>query len=203
MVPALTTPCVNLFIANDVALCKTIEAGLLVQELMLRHRVRSALIVGPSSLQVQWQAEMLDKFGLEFRIIDSNRISQLRRKRGIHGNPWRHFPRLITSIDYGRRAWNMLIVDDAHNIASSGHGKYALDSQRTSAPHFEHSLFLAATPHNSYREGFASLLELVEYQRFAHAVIPDRAQLEAFMARRMKSELNLPSEADDRPISYH
>ena len=76
-------PRVNLLIADDVGLGKTIEAGLVVQEMVLRHRVRSVLIVCPSSLQIQWQEEMRDKFGLEFRIIDSETISQLRRKRGI------------------------------------------------------------------------------------------------------------------------
>src|SRR5262245_54237756 len=100
VVRALTMPRVNLLIADDVGLGKTIEAGLVVQELILRHRVRTVLIVCPSSLQIQWKEEMRDKFGLEFRIIDSETISQLRRSRGIHVNPWSHFPRLITSIDF-------------------------------------------------------------------------------------------------------
>jgi len=150
-------------------------------------------------------------------LIDSATISQLRRKRGIHVNPWKHFPRLITSIDYLKRerplrsfretlpagdqpvfprAYDLLIVDEAHNVAPSGRGKYATDSQRTLAlrslvPHFEHKLFLSATPHNGYRESFAALLELLDSQRFARAVTPDRAQLEAVMIRRMKSELKL------------
>ena len=217
VVRALSMPRVNLLIADDVSLGKTIEAGLVVQEMILRHRVRSVLIVCPSSLQVQWKEEMRDKFGLEFRIIDSATISQLRRKRGIHVNPWKHFPRLITSIDYLKRerplrsvretlpagdqpvfprAYDLLIVDEAHNVAPSGRGKYATDSQRTLAlrslvPHFEHKLFLSATPHNGYRESFAALLELLDSQRFARAVTPDRAQLEAVMIRRMKSELKL------------
>ena len=84
VVRALSMPRVNLLIADDVGLGKTIEAGLVVQEMILRHRVRSVLIVCPSSLQVQWKEEMRDKFGLEFRIIDSEAISLLRRKRGIH-----------------------------------------------------------------------------------------------------------------------
>ena len=70
-------PRVNLLIADDVGLGKTIEAGLVVQEMILRHRVRSVLIVCPSSLQLQWRDEMRDKFGLEFRIVDSEGISQL------------------------------------------------------------------------------------------------------------------------------
>ena len=217
VVRALSMPRVNLLIADDVGLGKTVEAGLVVQEMILRHRVRSVLIICPSSLQVQWQEEMRDKFGLEFRIIDSETISQLRRKRGIHVNPWSHFPRLITSIDFLKRerplrtfretlpagdqptyprAYDLMIVDEAHNVAPSGRGKYATDSQRTTAirslgPHFEHKLFLSATPHNGYRESFAALLELLDNQRFARAVTPDRNQLDAVMVRRMKSELKL------------
>jgi SNF2-related domain len=103
VVRALSMPRVNLLIADDVGLGKTIEAGLVVQEMILRHRVRTVLIVCPSSLQLQWQEEMRDKFGLDFRIIDSEAISNLRRKRGIHVNPWSHFPRLITSIDFLKR----------------------------------------------------------------------------------------------------
>lgn len=217
VVRALQMPRVNLLIADDVGLGKTIEAGLVVQEMILRHRVRSVLIVCPSSLQVQWQEEMRDKFGLDFRIIDSEAISQLRRKRGIHVNPWTHFPRLITSVDFLKRerqlrtfretlpagdqptfprAYDLLIVDEAHNVAPSGRGKYATDSMRTQAirtlaAHFEHKLFLSATPHNGYRESFAALLELLDSQRFARAVTPDRNQLDAVMVRRMKDELKL------------
>ena len=62
---------------------------------------------------------------------------------------------------------------------------------RSMASHFEHKLFLSATPHNGYRESFAALLELPDNQRFARAVTPDRTQLDAVMVRRMKSELKL------------
>lgn len=75
VVRALSMPRVSLLIADDVGLGKTIEAGLVVQEMILRHRVRSVLIVCPSSLQLQWRDEMRDKFGLEFRIVDSEGIS--------------------------------------------------------------------------------------------------------------------------------
>ncbi len=217
VVRALSMPRVNLLIADDVGLGKTIEAGLVTQELILRHRARRILIVCPSSIQVQWKEEMRDKFGLEFRIVDSNLLSDLRRRRGIHVNPWAHFPRLITSIDFLKRErpmrlfretlpagdqptyprpYDLLIVDEAHNVAPSGRGKYATDSQRTTAvrtlvPYFEHKLFLSATPHNGYTESFSALLELLDNQRFARAVRPNRTQLEAVMVRRMKSELEL------------
>jgi SNF2 family DNA or RNA helicase len=217
VVRALAMPRVNLLIADDVGLGKTIETGLVAQELILRYRARNILVVCPSSIQVQWKEEMRDKFGLEFRIVDGDLLGDLRRKRGIHVNPWDHFPRLITSIDFLKRerpmrlfretlpsgdqptyprAYDLLIVDEAHNVAPSGKNKYAIDSMRTEcirtlAPHFEHKLFLSATPHNGYPESFSALLELLDSQRFARAVKPDRKQLEAVMVRRMKSELEL------------
>ena len=145
-------PRVSLLIADDVGLGKTIEAGLVAQELLLRYRARRILIVTPADLQLQWRDEMRDKFGLEFRIVDRELVRQLRRARGIHVNPWTHFPRLITSIDYLKtetplrrfretlpgpdeprypRRYDLLIVDEAHNAAPSGRGRYATDSQRT------------------------------------------------------------------------
>lgn len=215
VVRAIQMPRVNLLIADDVGLGKTIEAGLVAQELILRQRARRILIVCPSSLQIQWRDQMRDKFGLDFRIVNSELLRQLRRSRGLHVNPWKHFPRLITSIDFLKRdrplrlirellpadgesiyprRLDLLIVDEAHNVAPAGGGNYAVDSQRTAAirlltPHFEHKLFLTATPHNGYPESFTALLELLDSQRFARAVTPDRNQLQVVMIRRLKSDL--------------
>src|SRR5271157_4514459 len=215
VVRAIQMPRVNLLVADDVGLGKTIESGLVALELIIRHRARRILVVCPASLQVQWRDQMRDKFGLDYRIVDSELMRDLRRKRGIHVNPWTHFPRLITSIDFLKRdrplrlfrevlpqegesmyprRFDLLILDEAHNCAPSGRGKYATDSLRTEAirllvPHFEHKLFLTATPHNGYPESFSALLELLDNQRFARSTPPDRKQLNAVMVRRMKSEL--------------
>lgn len=213
LVRAVGMPRVSLLIADDVGLGKTVEAGLVVQELIVRNRARTVLVVCPAGLQAHWRDQMRDKFGLEFRIVDSELMRQLRRSRGIHANPWSHFPRLITSVDFLKREgpmrrfreivpdkatyprrFDILIVDEAHNVAPQGHGLTALDSQRTQAiraisPHFEHKLFLTATPHNGYRESFSALLELLDNQRFARGVQPNPRQLEAVMVRRLKSEL--------------
>jgi len=213
LVRAIDMARVNLLIADDVGLGKTIEAGLVVQELLVRHRARTVCIVCPASLQIKWQMEMWEKFGLEFRIIDTAYIKQLRRERGIHANPWTSFPRLISSMDWMKsgeglrlmkdclpptitypRKFDILIVDEAHNVAPAAALKYALASQRTRlirtiAPHFEHRLFLSATPHNGYQESFTSLLELLDDQRFARSVMPDEKQLQRVMVRRLKTDL--------------
>ncbi|MGH7335734.1 MAG: DISARM system SNF2-like helicase DrmD, partial [Candidatus Rokuibacteriota bacterium] len=215
VVRAIRMPRVNLLIADDVGLGKTIEAGLVTQELIVRHRARRVLIICPASLQIKWQTEMREKFGLDFRIVDADLFKELRRTRGLHANPWAHFPRLISSIDFLKRErplrllretlpapgqpayprrFDLLLVDEAHNVAPAGRGRYATDSLRTAAvralaPHAEHKLFLSATPHNGYLESFTALLELLDNQRFARGVSPDRAQLNAVMVRRLKSEL--------------
>ena len=74
---------------------KTIEAGLVIQELLLRHRARTAVIVCPPSLALKWQDEMRDKFGLEFVIVNSELMARVRRSHGLHANPFRLFPRVI------------------------------------------------------------------------------------------------------------
>jgi SNF2 family DNA or RNA helicase len=81
---------------------KTVEAGLVIDELLLRHRARTVLIVCPASLCLKWQGEMAEKFGLEFRIVDAELIRRLRRERGLAANPWKHFPRLIVSLQWLR-----------------------------------------------------------------------------------------------------
>lgn len=210
---ALRMPRVNLLIADDVGLGKTIEAGLVVEEMMLRHRVRTVLVVTPASVQTQWRDQMRDKFGLEFRIVDTELLRDLRRRRGVRTNPWTHFPRLIASIDFLKREENLrrlrevlparptyprpfdlLIVDEAHNVSPTRLSKYHVDSDRTRAirtlqPHFEHRLFLTATPHNGFQQSWWALLALLDDQRFAPNVPPDPAQVEQVVVRRLKTEL--------------
>lgn len=227
VVRALSMPRANLLIADDVGLGKTIEAGLVVQELLLRHRARTVIVVCPAGLCVKWQEEMRDRFGLEFRIVNTDAVRRLRRDRGVGANVFTSFPRLIVSIDWLKdrraqslldevlsgvdhrrtpRTFDLLIVDEVHAAAPSGRGKYAVDSLRTLAiqrlaPHCEHRLFLSATPHNGYRESFTALLELLDPQRFARGVEPNPEQLAKVLVRRLKRELReeLPPKPDGTP----
>lgn len=213
LVRAVQMPRVSLLIADDVGLGKTVEAGLVIQELISRNRARSVLVICPAGLLYHWRDQMREKFGLDFRIINTDTMRELRRTRGLHVNPWAHFPRLITSMDFIKRErplrlfhesvqgkpdyprpFDILVIDEAHNVSPSGSGQYALDSQRTSAvreivPYFEHHIFLSATPHNGFPESFSALLELLDNQRFARGVPPNRQQLDAVMVRRLKRDL--------------
>ena len=228
VVRALSMPRVNLLVADDVGLGKTIEAGLVVQELLLRHRAHSVIVVCPASLCIKWKEEMRDRFGLEFRIANTDAVRQLRRDRGVGANIFTSFPRLIVSIDWLKdnraqslldevlvgsdhrrspRRFDMLIVDEVHSAAPSGRGRYAVDSLRTKAikrlaPHCEHRLFLSATPHNGYQVSFTALLEMLDPQRFARGVEPNPRQLARVLVRRLKRELRneLPTRTDGAPV---
>src|SRR6201985_2809579 len=80
---ALAMPRVNLLIADDVGLGKTIEAGLVAQELLLRHRARRMIVVCPAPLTGKWREEMDDKFGLNFTVLDAQALHDLRRTHGL------------------------------------------------------------------------------------------------------------------------
>lgn len=212
LVRAIDMARTSLLIADDVGLGKTIEAGLVIQEMLLRHRARTVLVLCPASLQEKWRTEMQEKFGLDFRIVDTEFVKRLRRERGLHANPWTSFPLLITSMDWVKqgeglrlfrdalpltvthpRKFDLLVIDEAHNIAPTV-GHYAVESLRTRlvrllAPHFQHKLFLTATPHDGYTESFTALLELLDDQRFARNVLPSEPQRARVMVRRLKSDL--------------
>ena len=102
VVRALSMPRVALLLCDGVGLGKTIQCGLVTEELLLRRRIRRVLIICPAMLQRQWQYEMRRKFNLDFEIIDSDSTFQLRRRMGIDTNPWKAFPRIITSMDFLR-----------------------------------------------------------------------------------------------------
>ena len=94
---ALRLPRVNLLIADDVGLGKTVEAGLVARELLLRRRIDFIVIAAPPAMTMQWKDELESKFGLSFDIIDRERIGELRRLRGFSVNPWTTGSRFIIS----------------------------------------------------------------------------------------------------------
>jgi hypothetical protein len=94
---ALRMPRVSLFIADDVGLGKTIEAGLILRELLLRQKVHRVVVIAPPSVVLQWKGEMESRFGLGFAVMDRAYISEMRRQRGWGINPWATHTRFIIS----------------------------------------------------------------------------------------------------------
>ncbi len=138
---ALRLPRVNLLIADDVGLGKTIEAGLVMREMLLRRRIDFIVVAAPPAMTVQWQDELEAKFGLAFEIIDRERVEELRRTRGFGVNPWctgsrfiiSH--RLLTEETYAAgltdvlgefRSRALLVLDEAHHAAPASGCQSAL-----------------------------------------------------------------------------
>jgi superfamily II DNA/RNA helicase len=103
---ALRLPRVNLFIADDVGLGKTIEAGLIARELLLRRRISNIVVAAPPSMLTQWKDELEQRFGLTFEILDREYVRRIREERGFAVNPWDTHPRFLIS--------QRLLVDDAY-----------------------------------------------------------------------------------------
>ena len=206
---ALRLPRVNLFIADDVGLGKTIEAGLIARELLLRRRADRIVVACPPAMIEQWRDEMESRFGLTFAVLDRHYVGRMRRERGFSVNPWTTHARFLVShrllVDEayagGLRDWlgefaprSLLVLDEAHNAAPASGARYAIDSQitravRDLAPRFEHRLFLSATPHNGHSNSFSALLEILDPQRFCRGVKVLKGQLDAVLVRRLKADI--------------
>ncbi|MBP8810165.1 MAG: DISARM system SNF2-like helicase DrmD [Kofleriaceae bacterium] len=206
---ALELPRANLFIADDVGLGKTIEAGLVMQELLLRNQIDTVLIVAPASVCPQWQREMSTRFGQAFELYNRAFVQRRRQDRGFGVNPWVTHARFVISyqtlrrpeykeplhqmLREGRRR-TLLILDEAHTAAPASSSRYAVFSDTTRvvaelAPLFDHRLFLSATPHNGHSNSFSTLLALLDRQRFTRGVPPSARALETVMVRRLKADL--------------
>ncbi len=216
LLKALRMPRVSLLIADDVGLGKTIEAGLILSELLIRRRVNRILILTPASLRIQWQRdELWGKFALPFEIVDRETTFQLKKSFGIDSNPWRCCSRIVSSYHYLRQPdvleqflsasrvaegspnlpWDLLIVDEVHNLmpAPMGEDSQLCQMLRHIIPLFEHRIFLTATPHNGHTRSFSGLLEMLDPVRFSRTdeLRPaERERVKQVVIRRLKREIN-------------
>jgi len=206
---ALRLPRVNLFIADDTGLGKTIESGLIARELLLRKKCKTIVVAVPPSVLEQWKAELEERFGLVFEILDRSYLAKVRRERGFGVNPWRTHSRFLVSHNLLKdpvyadplREWlgallpgSLLIIDEAHHAAPASGGRYGIESKFTRAirdlsGRFEHRLFLSATPHNGHSNSFSTLLELLDPYRFTRGVKVRKTALDEVMVRRLKEDI--------------
>lgn len=208
---AMRMPRVNLFIADGVGLGKTIEAGLIARELLLRRKINEIIVCCPPSMMLQWQEEMESKFGLLFQIMDREFVQKIRRERGFSVNPWSQHSRFIVSHNILKdeeytsdlRDWlgkelvrprTLLILDEAHHAAPATASHYAITSQFTRrvkelAPKFEHKLFLSATPHNGHSNSFSMLMSILDPQRFTPGLPVRARERDEVLVYRLKDDL--------------
>lgn len=220
LVRSLRMPRVSLALFDDVGLGKSVEAGLVLSELILRRRLRRILVLCPAWLRHQWREELESKFSLRFDLVDRPETHSLRRRLGMDANPWRSSQRIIASYHYLKQPdvladflsasgsgphgsatlpWDLLVVDEAHNCIPSAAGEDSALAQMLSkvARRFEHRIFLTATPHNGYTRSYTGLLEQLDPVRFTRKdelTANERGRVGEIVIRRLKTEINKADE---------
>ena len=165
-------------LADDPGAGKTVMAGLLIKELLIRGDLERCLIVAPGSLVEQWQDELKEKFGLDFRIVTREQI-----EASLTGNPFMDSGRLIMRLDMAARSdelkakleaaidWDLVICDEAHRMSASYFGSEVKETQRHRlgkllGAHTRNLLLMSATPHNGKEADFQLFMSLLDADRF-------------------------------------
>lgn len=165
-------------LADDPGAGKTIMAGLLIKELVIRGDLERCLIVAPGSLVEQWQEELAEKFGLGFELLTRDQI-----EASITGNPFVEKSRLILRLDMAARSddlkakleaaadWDLVICDEAHRMAASYFGGEVKETQRHKlgkllGSRTRNFLLMSATPHNGKEADFQLFMGLLDADRF-------------------------------------
>ncbi len=104
VVMALEMGRVRMLIADDVGLGKTIEAGLIITELLARQMATRLLVIVPANLREQWREALDYFFHIPARIISARHRREMERELPAGANPWEHYRFLITSVDYAKQA---------------------------------------------------------------------------------------------------
>ncbi len=212
---ALRLTTVRLLIADDVGIGKTIEAGLIVRELMDRGEISKLAVLCPPHLVEQWQSELELRFNLPSVALTSASASRIEREIPHGVSLMDHYPIIVVSLDYIKserhrehflaNAPECIIVDEAHTCSSTGVGtqlRFEL-LQRLAADEERHMLLLTATPHSGNETAFYNLISLLnprfaELQQQTSASHPLRQELARhFVQRRRQDIVEWQAETND------
>ncbi len=196
---ALRMQVIRLLIADDVGVGKTIEAGLILREMLDRGEVQRFSVLCPPNLAAQWQAELAQHFNISAKIVSSSSITRLEKSIPPGHSVFEDFPYTIISLDYIKsdshrasflnKAPEMIIVDEAHTCTSvTKRNQQRYDLVRTLAnDKTRHMLLLTATPHSGIEEGFYHLLGLLDkdFEEFGDVDQAKRNNLRERLARRL------------------
>ena len=168
----------RLLIADDVGIGKTIEAGLILRELMDRGEVDAFSVLCPPHLVDQWIIELKDRFGIDAVPVTSGSAARLERDLPLAQTLFEAYPFTVVSLDYikaekrregfAHACPDFVIVDEAHACVGTHKGKqqrFDLLQGLVKDPE-RRMIMLTATPHSGDEEAFARLLSLID-QEFA------------------------------------
>lgn len=198
---ALDKPRQRILIADAVGLGKTLEAGILMSELILRGKGKRILVVTVKSMMTQFQKEMWNRFSIPLVKLDSQGIQRIRSKIPSNHNPFYYYDKTIVSIDTLKRDseyrnylenswWDIIVIDEAHNVAERG--KHIAQRARLAKLLSERSdtlIMLSATPHDGRPESFASLMNMLDPTAIANPSDYKKEDIKGLCVRRFKKDI--------------
>jgi superfamily II DNA or RNA helicase len=192
-------------LADDVGLGKTVQAGVMMAEVLARRPDARVLVIVPAALRDQWRHELSARFRLDADVLDAAGIARMAADLPPAINPW-SLPRIVvTSIDYIKRpevmrsiemlTWDFVAFDEAHNLA--GRSDRATAAQAV-ARRSRAVALLTATPHSGDDEAFRKLCSIGDMRDAYPLLIFKRTRDDAGLAgsRRNTTRRVTPTRAE-------
>ena len=199
---ALRQPRQRILIADAVGLGKTLEAGILVSELIARGRGRRILVLAVKSMLTQFQKEFWNRFTIPLTRLDSIGLQRVRSRIPTNHNPFHYYDKSIISIDtlkqdaeyrtYLENAWwDVIVIDEAHNVADRGSRSLRSRLARLLARRSDTLIMLSATPHDGRARSFASLMNMLDATAISdpERYTPEDFRRKGLVIRRFKKDI--------------
>lgn len=198
---ALQRPRQRILIADMVGLGKTLEAGILMSELIARGKGKRILVVTVKSMMTQFQKEMWNRFTIPLVRLDSNRIQKIRASLPSNYNPFFYYDKTIVSVDTLKRDveyrthlenayWDIIVIDEAQNVAERGdHQAQRSRLAKLLADRSDTMIMLSATPHDGRAKSFASLMNMLDPTAIADPQNYTPEDIKGLCIRRFKKDV--------------
>ncbi len=203
-IQALKQPRQRILMADAVGLGKTIEAGILLSELIRRGKGKRILVLTVKSMLTQFQKELWSRFTIPLTRLDSVGIQRVRSRIPTNHNPFYYFDRAIISIDTLKQDaeyrtylekcyWDIIVIDEAHNVAARGNDTASLSMRYRLANLLKHRsdtlIMLSATPHDGKPRAFASLMNMLNPTAIASPEDYGPEDIKGLFIRRFKKDI--------------
>lgn len=198
---SLKRPRQRILIADTVGLGKTLEAGILMSELIARGKGKRILVVTVKSMMTQFQKEMWNRFTIPLVRLDSGRIQKIRTSLPSNYNPFFYYDKTIVSIDTLKRDveyrthlenayWDIIVIDEAQNVAERGdHQAQRSRLAKLLADRSDTMIMLSATPHDGRAKSFASLMNMLDPTAIADPENYTPEDIKGLCIRRFKKDV--------------
>ena len=198
---SLQRPRQRILIADTVGLGKTLEAGILMSELIARGKGKRILVVTVKSMMTQFQKEMWNRFTIPLVRLDSSRIQKIRASLPSNYNPFFYYDKTIVSIDTLKRDveyrthlenayWDIIVIDEAQNVAERGdHQAQRSRLAKLLADRSDTMIMLSATPHDGRAKSFASLMNMLDPTAIADSENYTPDDIKGLCIRRFKKDV--------------